>query len=283
MSQNYANQVVLITGAASGIGRQLSLEFVRRGARIAAIDLAREPLEVLMKDLAAAAGTTQPPGAWALGDVTRLEQMHAAVRKLEAELGPIDVVVANAGIGMDNPVIGFSAAVFEKQVAVNLVGIANTLEPVLPGMIERRRGHVVGIVSLASYRGLPLMAGYCASKAGAASLMDALRVELLPHNIDCTSICPGWIKTNLTKNIDVPMPGMLTVEEAVAIMMRAIERKKRYIAFPFKTRFLLLLNRVLPTRVGDWLVLRVMGKAIEKKAAEAKAAAQTPPPQAKAG
>lgn len=268
MTQSFENQVVLITGAAAGIGRQLAIEFVRRGARIAAVDLAQAPLEALMRDLTEVSGG-RSPGAWAVGDVTRLDQMHQAATRLEADLGPVDVVVANAGIGMENPIVGFSAEVFAKQVAVNLVGIANTLEPVLPGMIQRRRGHIVTISSLASYRGVPLMAGYCASKAGASSFMDALRTELIPYKIACTTICPGWIKTNLTKNIDVPMPGLLSVERAVAIMMRAIERRQPYLAFPKQTLFLLLLNRILPTSVGDWLTLKVMGSALAKYAAKA--------------
>lgn len=268
MAQTFANQVVLITGAAAGIGRQLALEFVRRGARIAAIDLAAEPLETLMKDLAAASGGS-PVGAWAMGDVTNLDAMRAAVTKLEAELGPIDVVVANAGVGMENPAVGFSAEVFTKQVSVNLIGIANTVEPVLPGMIQRRRGHIVTLSSLASYRGVPLMAGYCASKAGASAFMDALRTELMPYKIACTTICPGWIKTNMTKNIDLPMPGILSLERAVATMMRAIERRQRYIAFPTQTLLLLLLNRILPTSVGDWLTLKVMGSALAKRSAAA--------------
>jgi len=268
MAQTFVNQVVLITGAAAGIGRQLALEFVKRGARIAAIDLAAEPLERLMKDLAAVCDG-KPAGAWAIGDVAQLDAMRAAIAKLEAELGPFDVVVANAGIGMDNPIVGFSAEIFTKQVSVNLIGIANTLEPVLPGMIQRRRGHIVTISSLASYRGVPLMAGYCASKAGASAFMDALRTELIPYKIACTTICPGWIKTNLTKNIDVPMPGILTVERAVAIMMRAIERRQSYIAFPMQTLLLLLLNRILPTSVGDWITLKIMGAALAKRSAAA--------------
>lgn len=260
---NDTQQVVLITGAANGIGRQLALEFARRGASIAAIDLAEDQLLRLLDELKAAGGAGRH--GFAVADVSQRPVMQSVVRRLEAEVGPTDVVIANAGIGDENPIVGFSAEVFARQVAVNLVGVANTLEPVLPGFIERRRGHVVALSSLASYRGLPLMAGYCASKAGVSSFMDSLRVELRDFNIHCTTLCPGFIHTNMTKDLGVPTPGIMSLEKAVARMMRAIHRKRPYLAFPFRNRFLLALNRLMPASWGDYLTMKVMGAALRKK------------------
>src|SRR5262245_26088168 len=125
MDKNFDKQVVLITGAGSGIGRQLAKEFSKRGAIIASCDLAAPPQESLMAELKAA-GAPEPVGAWAVGDVTKRPSLKEAVDSLVAKLGPIDVLVANAGIGLENPAVGFSGEVFEKQVMVNLCGVANS-------------------------------------------------------------------------------------------------------------------------------------------------------------
>ena len=132
--------------------------------------------------------------------------LRAAVKEVESKLGPVDILIANAGIGMENSALSFRGEDFEAQVRVNLIGVANSVAAVLPGMIERKRGHLVAISSLASYRGLPLMAGYCASKSGVNALFESLRLELAPLGIDTTIICPGWIKTPLTAHIGVPKP-----------------------------------------------------------------------------
>lgn len=258
MHRTFDQQVVLITGAGNGIGRQLAKEFSARGAVIASVDLAAEPQESLMAELKAGRGAPDPAGAWAVGDVTSRPKLKAAFDELTARLGPVDVLVANAGVGMENPCAAFSAEIFEKQVAVNLLGVANSVELVVPTMRARKKGHIVTLSSLASYRGLPLMAGYCASKAGVSALMDSLRFELKPHGIRCTTICPGWIQTALVKQIDFPMPGIWPLEKAVARMMRAIEKKREYVAFPAFNRFMLELSQVLPLSVGDWLMKRML-------------------------
>jgi short-subunit dehydrogenase len=144
---------------------------------------------------------------------------------------------------------------------VNLLGVANSVAAVLPGMLQRRRGHLVAISSLASYRGLPLMAGYCASKAGVNALLDALRVELRPHGISVTTICPGWIRTPLTANVRVPMRGMMEVDAAARQIARAIRRRVPFFAFPRSGVWPVRLLRWLPSGVSDWLVTRLMRHA----------------------
>ena len=151
---------------------------------------------------------------WAVADVTDRAALFAAVRDLESRLGPTDLLIASAGVGMETSALNFDAAVFETVVRVNLIGVANSVAAMLPGMLERKRGHLVGLSSLASYRGLPLMAGYCASKSGLNALFDALRVELKPHGIATTTVCPGWIRTPMTANLRIPVPKMLDVTDA---------------------------------------------------------------------
>jgi len=141
---------------------------------------------------------------------------------------------------------------------VNLVGVANSIAAVLPRMLQRGQGHLVTISSLASYHGVPMMAGYCASKAGATSLMDSLRVELRPRGIHCTTICPGWIRTPLTENLPDPKPNLMSVEQAARQIVAAIQRRRRFYAFPLGTLMMVRLLRWLPTPMGDWMLRNIL-------------------------
>src|SRR5712672_1390967 len=125
---SFANQVVLITGAGSGIGRQLALTLAAQGAAIAAVDLNPESLAVLAAEL------PKTPFASAVGDVTDRASLQAAVDQVQQRLGAIDVLIANAGIGLETSALNFRAADVEAQIRVNLIGVANSVEAVLPGM-----------------------------------------------------------------------------------------------------------------------------------------------------
>src|SRR5262249_10857703 len=133
--------------------------------------------------------------ACAVADVTQRDALERAVAGLQDQLGPIDMLIASAGVGRETSALKYNSADIEDVIRVNLIGVANSIGAVLPGMIERRRGRLVAISSLASFRGLPRMAGYCASKAGVNALMEALRFELKPFGIHTTVVCPGWVRT----------------------------------------------------------------------------------------
>ena len=224
--------------------------------------MAEEPLLQLIHELKE---TGAGKIAHAACDITQRQAMHDAVKQFEAELGPTDVIIANAGIALNNPIKGFNAEVFQKQVDVNLIGMANTLEPIIPGLIERRRGHIVALSSLASYRGLPHMAGYCASKAGVSAFLDSLRVELKQYNIRCTTICPSYIRSQMNAMLGVPTPGILTPENAVRRMMPGIEKQRPHIAFPFVNHALLAMSQLFPTWLSDYLTLAKTGEVLREK------------------
>lgn len=250
----FAQKAVMITGAANGVGKALAMELAQRGARIAAIDFDAAALDQLAQELL----RFPIPHALAVGDVTSLPSMQAAASRLSESLGTMDMLIANAGIGMENGCVPFDPVIFRKQIEVNLIGVANSAACVIPGMLRQRSGHVIALSSLASYRGLPLMSGYCASKAGVSAMMDSFRVELAPYGIHCTTICPGWIRTRLTNHFAFPMPDMLSLESAVKRMIRAIERKQPYVAFPPRSHWPLTLNRLLPTTWGDAIMKWVL-------------------------
>jgi NAD(P)-dependent dehydrogenase (short-subunit alcohol dehydrogenase family) len=245
--ESFHNRVALITGAASGIGRQLAVTLAAEGARIAALDRQAELLDSLADELKG------KPIACAVADVTELPAVRAAVAQLETQLGPTDLMVASAGIGIEMPAESFRAEDFAAQIQVNLLGVANTIDAVLPGMCQRRRGHLAALSSVASYRGLPRMAGYCASKAGVNSLLDALRIELAPLGIAVTTLCPGWIRTPLTAPLDLPDSVMMDVKEAVRRIVRALRARKPFLVFPAETAWKVRLLRHTPQPVSDWL------------------------------
>jgi NAD(P)-dependent dehydrogenase (short-subunit alcohol dehydrogenase family) len=258
---SFANQVVLITGAGSGLGRQLAFGLAAEGAAIATLDRQPEPLDKLAADLAG------KRLACAVADVTDRTALRSAVASLEKQLGPIDVLIASAGIGLETSALDFRADVFENVVRINLIGVANTVEAVLGGMLARGRGHLVAMSSLASFRGLPRMAAYCAAKNGLNALMDSLRFELKPRGIAVTTICPGWIKTPMTAQIKAKMPDMMEVEEAARHILHAIRRRLPFYAFPRSPAWRVRLLRWLPSRVSDWLIQRMLDRMEKRESA----------------
>jgi short-subunit dehydrogenase len=245
--ESFQNRVVLITGAASGIGRQLAVTLAAEGARIAALDRQSTGLDSLAAELKGKAL------ACAVADVTAVQAVRDAVAQLESKLGPTDLLVACAGIGGATPAISFRAEDVAGLVQVNLLGVANAIDAVLPGMCRRRQGHLAALSSTASYRGLPKIAGYCASKAGLNALLDSLRVELRPLGIAVTTICPGWVRTPMTAALGVPNSAMMEVGEAVRRIVRALRARQPFIVFPAGRAWWVRLLRHTPRGFSDWL------------------------------
>ncbi len=260
---SFADQVVLITGAGSGIGRQFARALANEGAHIAAVDRNTAALKALESEFSGR------PFASAVADVTDAAAVAAVVRDLENRLGPTDLLIASAGLGKETSALDYQADVFAELIRVNLIGVSNSIAAVLPGMRQRRRGHLTALSSLASWRGLPRMAGYCASKAGVNALLDALRVELKPFNIAVTTLCPGWIRTPMTEAAAIPdSMKMLNVEVAVRRMIDALRRRRAFYAFPLREVWKLRLTTFLPRRIADWLTARYLRKAEKTKGSD---------------
>jgi short-subunit dehydrogenase len=254
--------VVLITGAGSGIGRCLAHVLAHEGYAIAAIDINEAGLRGAYEEM------KTHTIACRVADVTDPAGLLQATRELEGELGPIDLLIANAGVGMETSGLKYNIDNMNKVLSVNLLGVSNSIGAVLPGMVERKRGHLVGISSVASYRGLPRMLAYCASKAGVNAIMDGLRVELAPLGIHVTTICPGWIKTPMTENVK-PTEPLLEVETAAQEILYAIRRKLAFHAFPRMTRWKLGFITSLPRSWQDAMIRRMVKRIDAKKKTEA--------------
>jgi gluconate 5-dehydrogenase len=183
--------VALVTGAAGGIGRCISARLAAAGVSLALVDLDGDAAGALLADLGA-------KGIAITADLSAPEDITAAVADAEARLGPLDILVNNAGIsgiGAPKPSIDTPLEEWEKTLAVNVTAPFLFCQAVLPGMIERGRGTVLNIASMAGILCLPGRVSYAASKAALISLTKTLAVECGSSGVRVNAICPGWVDT----------------------------------------------------------------------------------------
>jgi short-subunit dehydrogenase len=174
--------------------------------------------------------------------------MHAGLASLAERLGPCDVLVANAGVGASNTSTDLNVPGAEAVIRTNLLGPMYAFEAVLPGMLKRGGGQLVGISSVAAFKGLPTAAAYCASKAGLSAYLESLRISLRSKDIAVTTICPGFVRTEMTAKND-KMMWVLEADVAARLMVRAIERRRKVFCFPRRMRGLMWLTKWAPDRL----------------------------------
>lgn len=237
----------MITGASSGIGRGLAVELARRGAKVGLIARRAEAMDEAVREIEAAGGKAAALPA----DVQNEESVRAAVDKLRAAFGPIDVLIANAGIGPTRDAADFSAQEVSDVINVNVLGASNSVAAVVPEMVARGSGQLVVISSLAAYRGLPRSAAYCASKAAVSAFFESLRLDLEPRGIAVTIIHPGFIKTALTADRAAKLPYLLELDDAVGKMARAIEKRRKRYSFPWQLATIVRAGMIMPIWMYD--------------------------------
>lgn len=246
------SQVAIVTGASSGIGAELARQLAVNGVRVGLTARREDALQALAAEIRARGGFA----AVAPADARDPEATRSAVIRLAEELGTVDLLIANAGRGAETPAAEFSASVLEEIIRVNLLGAAYAIEAVLPEMLKKGRGHLVGISSLASYRGLPRLGGYSASKAAMNQLLEGLRVELRGRGIAVTTVYPGYVRTPMTEGSKRPQPFLLEAEPAARIILKGIAARRTEVRFPRRAAIPMGLIRVLPNFVFDPLAAR---------------------------
>ena len=184
-------------------------------------------------------------------DVRDAASLTAAVEKFRAELGPIDVLIANAGIGPTKHAANLTGEEVAEVININVIGAANSATAVVPEMAARGQGHLVVISSLAAYRGLPKSAAYCASKAAVSAFFESFRLDLEPRGIDVTIIHPGFIKTALTSGRQAQLPFLMELDDAVKRIVRAIERRKKSYSFPWQLATIVRAGMIMPIWMYD--------------------------------
>jgi short-subunit dehydrogenase len=253
--------VVLLTGAAHGIGRATAEALAGPGFRLGLIDRDAAALAELAGRIEGARRDDSIVAEPA--DVCDGSGLATAVGRIERKVGPIDVLVACAGVGRIASGIDLDLDGFRQMLDVNVLGVARTIEMVLPGMVARGSGHLVGISSVAGYRGLPWMPGYSASKAALTTYLEALRPALKRRGVRITTVYPGFVRTALTADTPfrTPVP-MLDPEQAARYLVRAIVRRPRDLVFPVSTALGMALLRGMPTTLFDWMMDRAGPRAL---------------------
>ncbi|HEX8119409.1 MAG TPA: SDR family NAD(P)-dependent oxidoreductase [Pyrinomonadaceae bacterium] len=249
MKYDWKGRVVLITGASSGIGRALALELGKRGARLALTARRGEELLRLSEEIERAGGEALALPA----DVRDPVAMDGAAKKVQERWGRVDVLVANAGMSSTTAGTRLNASEVGDVIAINVLGVVNSVAAVLPAMLERGAGHLVAISSLASYRGMPKSGAYSASKAAVSTFFESLRVDLRKSGIDVTTIHPGFVRTPLTEGRKKKLPFLLEPDDAACRIIRAVERRARTYAFPWQLASLVRVIRHIPGAVYDRL------------------------------
>ena len=239
--------VTVLTGASSGLGEALAPLLARDGEIVILAARRLDSLDALARRIRED-GRTAVPVALDVCDATAVTSTLAAV---EAEHGRIDRLICNAGIGDNTPVERFKVSDFRRIFETNVFGVLNCVEAVVPGMMARKSGHIVGVSSLAGYRGLPGSSAYAASKAALSNLLESLRIELQGYDVDVTTLCPGFVKTPMTARNRNPMPFILEVDEAARIMHEAIVGRVSHCAFPWQLASVVRGARLLPDAIYD--------------------------------
>jgi len=245
---------VVVTGASSGIGLALARHYLERGASVATLARRGELLQTL------AAEFPDKVFCYAL-DVRDAVALRVAAADFIARAGVPDIVIANAGVSRGTLTeYAEDMDAFQQVMDINVLGMAKTFQPFIHAMREAGRGRLVGIASVAGFRGLPGSEAYSASKAAAIAYLESLRVELRDSGIEVVTICPGYIRTSMTEVNNFPMPFILDADDAARRMARVVECGTSFAVVPWQMG---VIGWVLQ-RLPNWLYDRLFARAPRK-------------------
>ncbi|MFZ4480111.1 MAG: SDR family oxidoreductase [Rhodoferax sp.] len=247
MSQaSIAAKTVFITGASSGLGRQMAIEFARRGYRLALTARRLEALRTVQAELEQGGA---PPIFVAALDVTDDIALDLVFAQARTFLGALDIVVANAGVGHHGLIGKLAFAKVRDTVNTNITGFMATVDTAMRCFREQGHGHLVGISSVAAFRGMPAGGVYSASKAAVSTYLDALRAETHGSGIVVTTLSPGYIDTPINRAAK-SRPFVIPVEQGGKLLVDLIERRVQRATVPrWPWAVLARLIAVLPTAV----------------------------------
>ena len=247
MAETFQNAV--LTGACGGLGQALARELLSQGAVVALVGLHRPSLQALAALAPMRCAVYTPDVA----DSTAMQAMAAAWM---SRRGTPDLVIANAGVagGFDTAEAD-DLAVLRRMLEVNLLGAATTFQPFVKAMRAQRRGALVGVASIAGWRGMPGNGAYCASKGGLIRYLESLRAELRSESIVVSTVSPGYLRTALTAGNRFAMPGLMEPEVAAKAMLAGIARGRTHIVLPARIGWLARLLNLLPGALHDRLLL----------------------------
>jgi NAD(P)-dependent dehydrogenase (short-subunit alcohol dehydrogenase family) len=246
-------KVAWVIGASSGIGAAVARELVCRGATVAVSARRKEQLQ----------GVARGDMLVLPADVTDAASAATAAARIREELGPIDLAVLSAGYWKQMDPGDWDTDVFDRHIQVNLTGMSNAIAAVLPAMLERRSGTIAGIASVAGYRGLAGAEAYGATKAAQINLLESLRVHVARTGVQVITICPGFVRTDLTARNSFPMPFLIEADQAARSICDGLERERTEIVFPARMALLMKTARLVPARAWTalWARTSIAGPA----------------------
>lgn len=250
---------IVITGASGGLGAALARHYAGSGATLGLVARRMPELEQLAQEF---------PGCCAVhaADVRDSVAMRAAAADFIRQHGIPDVVIANAGVSIGTVTeLAEDEQAFRDVFDINVIGMVNTFQAYVAAMRERRHGVLVGIASVAGYRGLPGSGAYSASKAATISYLESLRVELRGSGITVITICPGYIGTAMTAHNPYRMPFIMTTATAAEKIAAIIARRKTYAVIPWQMAIVARLMHMLPRFIYDPLAAK-SGRKPRRKA-----------------
>jgi short-subunit dehydrogenase len=254
-------RAVIVTGASSGIGRALAQVLGSNGHSVGLIARRLPALEAAVRAIEASGGRAVAASA----DVGDRRALRAAVQLIEEQLGPTDVLIANAGHGTPTYLDPLNIDDVEQMIRVNLMGVIYSIEAVLPRMLARSSGHIVGISSLGAFKGLPGESAYCASKAAVNAYLEGLRIALLRKGVTVTTVCPGFVATDMAP-MNSPTPFLMSADAAARRIARVVARQRGgVVRFP--------LGMSLLTSVIGWLPDALVARLVRVEAAPVPAGA----------
>lgn len=250
-----ATAKIFITGASTGIGAALAARYARDGWTLGLCARRLAQTQALLSSLGGA-------GACYQVDVTDAPTLQAAAVDFMNRFGVPDVVIANAGIGVGTLTENAEdLPVFRKIIETNVLGMVATFQPFVEAMRSRRSGTLVGIASVAGFRGLPGGGAYSASKSAAITYLESLRVELHGSGVSVVTLCPGYIRTPMTAENRYRMPFLIDADDGARRMARVIAARRRLAVIPWQMALVSLVFRRLPRWVFDRVFARAPRKA----------------------
>ncbi len=262
-TRNLTGRFVVVTGAGSGIGRELALHAARRGATLSLCDRDEAGLQQTVDLVRKSGGKAEGH----VVDVSDAEQMAAFGKTTLEQFGTPDLLINNAGIALIGGILDTTTTDWERLVGVNILGVAHGINAFVPAMVERGSGHVVNVASAAGLLANPQLGAYSATKHAVVGLSEALRMELAPRHVGVTAVCPGIINTAITHNSpfrggntearQAKMAGTYakrgyTAERAAANILLAVERNRAVAPIAPEAHVMYALSRIAPP-VARWL------------------------------
>ena len=248
---------IFITGASTGIGRQLSLDYGKTGAELWLLARSEDKLSKLAVEIQESGGQAHVMAVDATDEPAFLKVLEVA----QNESGGFDLVIANAGWGGRMKYPGENnIEVLNQVINLNFRAAIQTLEYFAKYMVIAKHGHLVGVSSIAGFRGAPGSAAYSATKAAMITYTESLRISLKSFGVYVTDIRPGFVRTPMTDKNVVPMPFLMEVDRASQKIRRAIARKRKRFSFPWQMAIIIHLIKAAPDFLYDWVAALTFGK-----------------------